>query len=222
MPVGGTGGSVMRRGRPAHRPGARRRGTSTILPAEQAQHTVLRSCRTWRDQPRPVFSCQLFAHRLEGWPTLSPWARNAEPDASQLLVRREVGNRHLDRPPPEGAGQGVGRRDSVLGQVAIPLRPGRALLIGEIQRLHDRAPLPAVVGRQDMDRQRCCADGCVAKPAAGDSDRIDVQGQRDQTAPGSSSDAMSFATRRYSPAAMRSTGLSSSSASMGLVSHSGM
>ncbi len=183
---------------------------------------MLRSRRTRRDQPRPVLSCQLLAHRLEGRPATSPGARDAEPDASQTLVRREIGNRHLDRPSPECAWQCVRRGDARLGKMAVPRRPGCVLLIGEVQRLHDIAPLPAIVGWRDMKRQRCRANGCVAEPAAGDSDRVDVQGQRDQTAPGSSSDAMSFATRRYSPAAMRSIGLSSSRASMGLVSHSGM
>lgn len=68
-----------------------------------------------------------------------------ETDSRQALCGGEVGDFHIDVPYPQRARHLCEGRDCPLGEVSVPLCPRGLLAVGEIERVHDIAVLPAVV-----------------------------------------------------------------------------
>ena len=112
----------------------------------------------------------------------------------------------------------------MLGKVAIPLRPERLLAVGQVKGIDGVAALPAIVAGRLWPQARIGTVRDVAQPRAGGVNRIDIERQRarPQTAPGDSSSEITRATCRTRPRAINSSGLRSSSASIGLDSQTGM
>lgn len=116
------------------------------------------------------------------------------------------------------------RWQAALGEVPVPLGPQRSLGVREVEGVDDVAVLPAVVAGRLRPGTGVGAVGNVAQPGARRVSCVDVECQRTgpQTAPGDSSSETTRATLRALPRAIRSSGLWSSSASIGLESHTGM
>jgi hypothetical protein len=192
---------------------------------EEAEHEPFGTSRARCKQPRPALPPQRLAHLLIRRPRLPARRWRCKVDASESVVRREVSNRELTHSvAPEIARKLMQRWYPPFREMAIPLGPQRVPLIGEVQGVDDLASLPPVVARRLRPKARIGVVRNVTQPRAGGADRIDVERQRrsPQTAPGDSSSDTTRATRRALPRAISSSGFWSSSASIGLESHTGM
>jgi hypothetical protein len=116
----------------------------------------------------------------------------------------------------------MGRGQTTLRQIAIPLSYRRFRLVGQVQSTNCQSALPPPICWHRRSAEKRRAMRRVPDPLAADLDSIDIERHRLQLTPGYSSWAISSATRRYSPRARTSTGLSSSSASIGRLSQTGM
>jgi hypothetical protein len=136
----------------------------------------------WR--PRAIVS-----RRLPGTAArFSARARDRETHSLQLLRGREVGDfkSRIDRPGPQVSRHLLIWGDARLGEVPVPLGPDGGLVAGKVERLDDRAALPAAVGWGEPLRERLGpVDRVTPPPTLPDGDGVDVEGHA-QAAPGSS------------------------------------
>jgi hypothetical protein len=116
---------------------------------EEAEHEAIAMSGARRQQPRPPLPPERLAHFLIRRPSLPPGRWRVEPDASESIGHRQVGDLDTTHAvAPDVAGEVTQRRNPSLGKMPIPLRPERVRLIGEIEGVHDGAALPAVVARR--------------------------------------------------------------------------
>ena len=191
-PLDGSGGHPCRRNRwIAHH--SRRRNWSgahdALGPAEEAEdEAILRSSGAGNQQAWPAFAPQCLADLLVRRPGLPPGARDCQTHPYQSLRGPEIGDLkpRVDCPRPQVPRHLLVWRDARLGEVPIPFGPHRGLVTGEVERLDDRAALPAAVWRRKAPRQRIGAvDGVPPPSTLPKGDRVDVEGHA-QAAPGSS------------------------------------
>jgi len=145
---------------------------------EEAEHEPFRTSGAWGKQPRPPLPPERLAHLLIRRPRLPPRRWRVKPDASESIGHRQVG----DIDTAHAVAPYVARKvahwwNPSLSKMPIPLGPERVRLIGEIQRVDDRAALPAVIARGLRSRTRICIVRHVAQPCAGGVDWIDVERQ---------------------------------------------
>ena len=192
---------------------------------KQAEHDAIGSGGAGRQKPMPPLPPEGFTHVLIGGPTLPARRRWAEAHTGEPVSGREIGNvepRHLVA--PHVARQLVHGRYAPLGEVPVPLRPERILFVAQVESVDDIAALPPVVARRLRPSARVRFVRKVTQPCANSLGCIDVECRRarPQTAPGDSSSDTTRATLRALPRAISSSGFWSSSASIGLESHTGM
>lgn len=192
---------------------------------EEAEHDTVGARGARRQDPTPSLPPKRFTHLLIGRPTPSTWHRRAEIDAGESVGGCEIGNlepRH--RVAPHIARKLMQRWYAPLSEVPIPLGPQRVLGARKVEGINDFAALPSVIGRRLRPSTRVRFVGNVTQPCTSRVGRVDVECQRakPQTAPGDSSSETTRATLRARPRAISSSGFWSSSASIGLESHTGM
>jgi hypothetical protein len=103
---------------------------------------------------------------------------HCEAHALESFRRAQVGEPEIlvNFPVPKVAWQLRHWRHGKLGQVPIPLRPDRGLIVREIERIDDRSALPASIrwGRRTDKRFRTLPG--MSKPGGSQvSDRLDVE-----------------------------------------------
>ena len=115
------------------------------------------------------------------------------------------------------------RWDAVLGEMAVPLRPEGGFVLCQVEGIDNGASLPAIVSRRLGSQLWIGTVRNMTKPNTFRLSGVNI-GRRSwtQTAPGDSIPETTFATLRASPAAIRSSGFLSSSASIGFESQTGM
>jgi hypothetical protein len=91
---------------------------------------------------------RLLADLLEGQPARVAGNGRWETDGRQALCGGEVGDFQIDLPRPQGARHLRQRWYCRLSEVSAPLRPRGLLAIGEVERVHDVAALPAAIRRR--------------------------------------------------------------------------
>lgn len=137
MPFGTRGGSsTTRGGGTGVAPGTTRpaRNRHKTRPAGRAAEGA-----TSAGQP----SAERLADLLEGRPLASCRDREPKADPLELLRCGEISDvRKGDLPAPEVPGESLLRRQSALGESAIPLAPCRLLGVSEVKGVDHLAPLP--------------------------------------------------------------------------------
>lgn len=94
----------------------------------------------------PALLPERFADVLIRRPSFPPWRRQCQADACESVRITEIG--HVERlhfVTPDVTRKLPHRWYAPLGEVAIPLRPKRLLIVGEIEGVNNVAALPAVV-----------------------------------------------------------------------------
>jgi hypothetical protein len=192
---------------------------------EEAKHTPIGPGRARGKKPAPSLLPKLFTDVLTRRPSSAAWPRQCEADARESARITEIG--HLEPSSsvtPHISWELLHRRYASFREVAIPLRPEGLLVVSEVERVDDIAPLPAAVAWWLRPKAWISAVRDLTQPRTCRVDRIDIECQSagPQTAPGDSSSDTTRATRRALPRAINSSGFRSSSASIGLDSHMGM
>jgi hypothetical protein len=78
---------------------------------------------------------------------------------------------------PQVARQVMQGSEAPLGEVPVPLGPRGLRAVGEVEGIHDDAPLPPPVARRDRPVARIRSVRDVAQPRSLDVNRIDVERQ---------------------------------------------
>ena len=181
------------------------------------------SRRAGRDQASSAFLVQLLANGLVGRPASSSRDRQPQTDPSEAIGAGEIGHlQRCDVVAPQVPRQRHRWRHGPLGQMAVPLCPGARLSVDQVEGVHHRSALPAIVPGRLRPTRRVRPGRHVSPPPAPDGGRIDVECQARQAAPGDSSSLMSRATRRAWPPAINPMGVQSSRASIGFTIQTGM
>ena len=145
----------------------RRRRQARAIANEETENAAFRSRGTGREQALPALAPERFAHALIGAPGAAAGSGRVKADLRQPVGVAQVGNaQRRNAKAPHVARQGVQRRQAAFGEVAIPLGPERLLVTRQVQRIYDRAALPAVVLGRDGPPSRIGAVGNVAQPGA--------------------------------------------------------
>ncbi len=115
--------------------------------AENTEHLPVGSCGRGCQQRAPSAAVQLLADGLKGWPSLPTGLGRLKADRRELRPAAEISHPlDIDLKLPELAGHLANRFGLHLGERPIPLGPRSLWAVGEIERLDDRAALPAPVG----------------------------------------------------------------------------
>jgi hypothetical protein len=137
----------------------------------------------------PALAVQLLAYDLEGGPAAASrsWCGQADPGEPGGVGQVSHWQRgHLV--VPKVAGEGHQWRQAGFGEVAVPLGPNTVWAVGQVEGVHDRAVLPAVVPRWFRSPGGVGSSGHVPPPVTFDGGGIDVQLQacpkRRQATPG--------------------------------------
>jgi hypothetical protein len=176
---------------------------------KEAEHRPIGRCGARREKTVPALLPERLADVLIGRPSCATWCGRGEPDTGKPLFIAEIGHVECGYPvAPDVSRKLPHRWYPSLGEVAIPLRPQRLLVIGEIEGVDDVAMLPAVVARRLRPKARVSAVRDLTQPRAGGINRNNPERQRvrPQTAPGDSSSETTRATRRALPRAINSSG----------------
>jgi hypothetical protein len=115
---------------------------------EQAKHKCRRARGGGRQQSAPTLCPQPMAYTLKHRPLESTRLGNRETNPRKApgvgKVRDAI---EVDLPSPEITRQGSHRRNTRLRKEAIPLCPHGGFAVAEVERIDDRASLPAVIRR---------------------------------------------------------------------------
>jgi hypothetical protein len=144
---------------------------------EETKHAPARPRSARCEQARASFSPELVTNILIRLPCLFARSGRSQTDTFKARRCREVGHPDVDLPEPDPARQLLVRRNALLGEVAVPLRPGGLFRIREIEGAEDIAALPPTVGRRHADRwpSRPRVVWSVPHPAADDRRAIDIE-----------------------------------------------
>jgi hypothetical protein len=145
---------------------------------EETEHNALGAGGTRRDEPGPAFAPERFTHGLIWRPSPPARCGRVEAQTREPLGRREIGDvESRNSIAPLIARKLVHGRYATLGEMPVPLRPQRVLLLGEVEGVDGLATLPAVVAGRLRPRARIRVVRNVAQPGACRADCIDVECQ---------------------------------------------
>jgi hypothetical protein len=167
-----------RRGRgladdPRRRERLRRQGCWVV--DEEAEHEAVGSGGARREQPTPAVRPERFTHLLIRAPRLPAGGGWAETDPTEPVDRREIDHVEPSHAvAPDVARQLVQGRYTALGEMPVPLRPQRLLVVGQVERVDDVAALPAVVARRLRPNVRVRTVRNVTRPRRRDQPRVPV------------------------------------------------
>jgi hypothetical protein len=181
---------------------------------EYREHAAAAVCSGWRHQCPTTGAPVGLANLLGKRPLASCRRERLDSVSSEHTFQRQVGDvGQIDLEPPHVARQPQLRRYPQLRRVAVPLRPGCLVAVGEIERSNDVAALPATVGGFLCPNERIGSRSSYAPPGPGDAD--DGRDGLDQEKESFSSSATRRDTSLYRPSPRASSGRSSSSPTEG-------
>ena len=142
--------------------------------AKQAQDLSAWTSGRRCHQPVPSSSPECLSHSLEHRPLKASRLRHRQADPSQAPRVGQIGDLDLDFPAPQITRHARHRRNTCLGEKAVPLRPCCWFVLRKVERVHNPPPLPAVVGWIVGFVVDIAGAWDVPPPHAGDWHRIDV------------------------------------------------
>lgn len=184
---------------------------SRAIVDEEAEDEAGGSSCAGRQESCPVFLCQRFANTLVGRPRSAAVRGKGKAETREAVRVAEVCDlERRNAEAPDVAGERLQRWNTVLGEVAIPLRPQRLLVSSSSARYRASTTARAASGCHRAgtdgreDRRSEAGAGAIprwCRPCRRRSTRWS------QTAPWDSSSETTLATRRAWPRAIRSSGL---------------
>jgi len=184
---------------------------------EETGNPTFGPCCGWRHKAAVSRLPQSLTNLLKCWPLTGLRPGETQAEVTKGRLGGQVGKpSELELPAPELSRQQSTRWDARSGQGPIPLGPSGLRAVRQVEGTDDGAALPAIVRRIARHGLRIDAGGHLPEPDPLALEGFEVEWQPGQEAPGSSRLAITRDTRRYSPAAITSSGLSSWSEGIGL------
>lgn len=137
--------------------------------AEKAQRLVVGSGGARIEHSAVTTVMQLLSGSLKRRPGSPARPRSWQVELGKPVWSREIRDvAYSDAPSPEVARHAVGRRQRDLCETPIPLRPGRSLFVGQVDRCGILTALPATAGWRRGQPQRIRPMRSLPPPRAGD------------------------------------------------------